>query len=120
MTCRAAPHSCTTAELTVLVESFHALLATAAADLRQHLLAVGGVVAGSHREVFRRVAETGLVDANLGLRLARAAGMRNVLVHLDEQIDLEVARAAIGPALADFAALVAALEPLSREDPRTA
>lgn len=49
-------------------------------------------------------------------RLEDAAGMRNVLVHLYEEIDLEIPHASIGPALNDFAELVAALAPFA-EDP---
>lgn len=39
-----------------------------------------------------------------------AAGMRNVLVHLYEQIDLDLVRESIEPALHDFHQFVAVLE----------
>lgn len=96
------------------IERILELLATVAADLLQHLLAERGVVADSYRDVFRRAAGEGLIDAALGARLERAAGMRNVLVHLYDGIDLEIVRQAIAPALVDFALLIAALEPLAQ------
>ncbi len=96
------------------IERILELLATVAADLLQHLLAEQGVVADSYRDVFRRAASGGLIDETLGGRLERAAGMRNVLVHLYDGIDLEIVRQAITPALADFALLVAALEPYAQ------
>lgn len=96
------------------IERILELLATVSADLLQHLLAERGVVADSYRDVFRRAASVGLVEEALGVRLERAAGMRNVLVHLYDGIDLEIVRQAIAPALTDFALLIAALEPYAQ------
>lgn len=97
------------------VERILELLATAGADLVQHLLAERGVIAASYRDAFGQAATAGLIEPDLARQLERAAGMRNVLVHLYEAIDYEILRASIGEALRDFAALVAALQPLAEE-----
>lgn len=97
------------------VERILELLATAASDLLQHLLAEREVIAASYRDVFRQAAAAGLLDASLAQRLEGAAGMRNVLVHLYDEIDYAILHGSIGPALRDSAALIAALEPLGQE-----
>jgi uncharacterized protein YutE (UPF0331/DUF86 family) len=94
------------------VERILELLATAAADLLQHLLAERGIVAASYRDAFRQAGAAGLITVELAGQLDGAAAMRNVLVHLYEEIDYEVVHASIGDALRDFARLVAELEPL--------
>jgi uncharacterized protein YutE (UPF0331/DUF86 family) len=97
------------------VERIFELLATAAADIVQHLLAERGIVAQSYREVFREAATAGLLEQPLAQRLEEAAGMRNVLVHLYDEIDYRILHESIGDALHDFAALIAALAPLADE-----
>jgi uncharacterized protein YutE (UPF0331/DUF86 family) len=89
------------------------LLVTASADLLQHLLAESEVVAGTYREVFRLAGEGGLLPRKLASRLERAAGMRNILVHLYAEIDLGIVRASIAPALADFRELIVQLAPFA-------
>ncbi|MCA1732023.1 MAG: DUF86 domain-containing protein [Acidobacteria bacterium] len=91
------------------VERILELLVTASADLLQHLLAERGIVAGSYKDVFRFAASEGLLDLPLATRLEEAAGMRNVLVHLYDEIDLRILHASIERALKDFAELVAAM-----------
>ena len=97
------------------VERILELLATAGADLLQHLLAERGIVADSYRDVFRRAAAEGWLEPALAERLEEAAVMRNVLVHLYDEIDYGILHASIPTALADFAALVAALAPFADE-----
>lgn len=91
------------------VERILELLATASADLLQHLLAERDIVATSYREVFRQAAAAGLLTEELSLNLQRAAAMRNLLVHLYEGIDYQILHASIEGALRDFSALVAIL-----------
>ncbi len=91
------------------IERILELLATASADLLQHLLGERGVIASSYRDVFRKSMEQGLIGSDLSGRLENAAGMRNVLVHLYDEIDMSILRQSIGNALRDFAALVAEL-----------
>jgi uncharacterized protein YutE (UPF0331/DUF86 family) len=97
------------------VERILELLATAAADLLQHLLAERGVLADSYRDVFRQAATADIVEGDLARRLEDAAGIRNILVHLYDDIDLEIVRASLPGAFTDFSALVAALAPFAEE-----
>lgn len=96
------------------VERILELLVTAAADLLTHLLAEEGEPPGTYRETFRRAGEAGLIGPELSERLQKAAGMRNVLVHLYEEIDLGIVREAVENAIQDFPALITALEPRGR------
>jgi uncharacterized protein YutE (UPF0331/DUF86 family) len=86
------------------------LLATAASDTLHHLLAERGIAPESYRDTFRLAAEHGLLPADLAARLQKAAGMRNVLVHLYEYVDFDILHQSVEPALRDFAQLIAALE----------
>ena len=92
------------------IERLIELLVTAAADLIQHLLAERKVAATSYRDAFARAGRLGILPADLAARLEEAAKMRNILVHLYEDIDYERVRDSIDPALADIAALIAAIE----------
>jgi uncharacterized protein YutE (UPF0331/DUF86 family) len=95
------------------VERLLELLVTAAADLLSHLLAERGEQPGTYREIFRRAGDQGLIAAELAERLEKAAGMRNVLVHLYEEIDYGIVQESVGQALRDFPALIRHLEPLA-------
>ena len=92
------------------VERLLELLGTAASDLVYHLLAERGLTPTSYRDAFRQAGREALIAADLAERLAKAAGLRNVLVHLYQGIDYEILQASIVPALRDFAELVAVLE----------
>lgn len=96
------------------VERLLELLVTAAADLLTHLLAERGTQPGTYRETFRRAGELGLLDRDLSERLQKAAGMRNVLVHLYDEIDYGIVREGIENALRDFPQLIRDLEHLTR------
>jgi uncharacterized protein YutE (UPF0331/DUF86 family) len=93
------------------LERIFELLGTTASDVVFHLLSERGITPESYRDAFRLAAEHALLPADLAARLEDAAGMRNVLVHLYEQIDLELVRDSIEPALRDFHELVTVLEP---------
>ncbi|HUP42999.1 MAG TPA: DUF86 domain-containing protein [Thermoanaerobaculia bacterium] len=95
------------------VERLLELLVTAAADLLSHLLAERGEQPGTYKETFRQAGEQGLITSDLSDRFQRAAGMRNVLVHLYEDIDYGIVHESVGQALRDFPELIRALEPLA-------
>lgn len=92
------------------LERIFELIVTAAADLLQHLLSERDLTANSYREVFARAGQAGLIPAELSARLENAAKMRNLIVHLYEEVDYEKLRESITPALDDFAVVIAALE----------
>lgn len=96
------------------IERILELLATASADLLQHLLGEREVIASSYRDVFRKAAECGLLEVGLAGRLEDAAGMRNVLVHLYDEIDIAILHQSVGHALRDFREVIAALAPFAR------
>ena len=89
------------------VERLFELLVMAASDLLFHLLAERGEVPDSYRAAFKRAAEEDLIPAALAERLQDAASMRNVLVHMYEEIDYEILRASIEPAVRDFSEFTA-------------
>lgn len=60
------------------------------------------MVPASYRDAVRKAVEEGLLPEGLGVSLERAAGLRNVLVHLYEDLDMEILAASVGPALEDF------------------
>jgi uncharacterized protein YutE (UPF0331/DUF86 family) len=81
-----------------------------ASDILFHELAERGLTPDSYRGAFRLAAAQGLLPPDLADRLQDAAGMRNVIVHLYEEIDYAILRASIGPALRDFGRFVALFE----------
>ena len=62
----------------------------------------------SNRDVFLKLARGGAVDASLAERLARMAGLRNVLVHEYAEVDLDRVRTFVEHDLGDLEAFVAA------------
>jgi uncharacterized protein YutE (UPF0331/DUF86 family) len=92
------------------LERIFELLVMAASDILHHLLAERGITPASYRDTFRLAAEQGLIPADLAARLQDAAGMRNVLVHLYEQINYTILLDSISPALQDFEQFVALFE----------
>ena len=83
------------------------LLVMAASDLLHHLLAEQGKTAVSYKSAFQLAAKEGMLPADLSERLQNAASMRNVLVHMYEEIDYEILHQSIPHALKDFAQFVA-------------
>ena len=92
------------------LERLFELLVMAASDILFHELAERGLTPDSYRTAFTLAAAQGLISPDLADRLQEAAGMRNVIVHLYEEIDYAILRGSIGPALRDFGQFVAAFE----------
>jgi len=63
----------------------------------------------SNRDVFLKLARGGAVDAELAERLARMAGLRNVLVQEYLEVDLDRVRGFVEHDLGDLESFVAAL-----------
>jgi len=78
------------------------LLITTATDILFHILAEQNMAPASYRDAFKLAGEHGILPADLAVRLQKATGMRNVLVHLYESIDYDVLHQSIPPALQDF------------------
>jgi uncharacterized protein YutE (UPF0331/DUF86 family) len=91
------------------LERLFELLVMAAGDIVFHMLAERKIAAESYGDAFRRAAAHGLLPAELGERLQDAAAMRNLLVHLYEDIDYRILRDSIEPALNDFGQFVVIL-----------
>jgi uncharacterized protein YutE (UPF0331/DUF86 family) len=89
-----------------VIERILQLLVEVSTDLLAHELAGRGVVPSSYRDTIRKSVEEGLLPSELGGRLEQAAGLRNVLVHMYEELDLEILTDSIRPALEDFGELL--------------
>jgi uncharacterized protein YutE (UPF0331/DUF86 family) len=92
------------------LERIFELLVMAASDILHHLLAERGITPTTYRDTVHLAAEQGLIPSDLAARLQDAAGMRNVLVHLYEQIDYSILKDSISPALHDFEQFVTLFE----------
>jgi uncharacterized protein YutE (UPF0331/DUF86 family) len=83
------------------IERLLQLLCESAADIGlQFLKAREEALPGSYREVFWALAQGDGLPPDLRDRLVAACGMRNVLTHLYDTIDLERVTAAVDPAVA--------------------
>lgn len=81
-----------------------------AIDVGAHLVAeASSETPADYAAVFAALARMGVIDAELAERLARAARLRNLLVHLYLQVDPERLWDALGE-LGDLEALAAAVE----------
>jgi uncharacterized protein YutE (UPF0331/DUF86 family) len=81
-----------------------------AASVNAHLVAAAGAPApSSYRESFAAVAGLGVLPAAEAARLERAAGLRNVLVHLYVAVDPAIVADAVPQAVLDFRAYVRAV-----------
>jgi uncharacterized protein YutE (UPF0331/DUF86 family) len=92
------------------VERLFELLVMAASDILFHELAERGLTPDSYRGTFKMAAAQGLLPPDLAGRLQEAAGMRNVIVHLYQEIDYAILQASIAPALRDFGQFIALFE----------
>lgn len=92
------------------VERLLELLVQISVDILSHLLAEVGVSPDSYRATFELAGKHGLLPTELTGRLARAAGLRNILVHLYEDIDYDIVANSIGPAVEDFGELLRQLQ----------
>lgn len=92
------------------LERLFELLVITASDILFHELAELGLSPDSYRHAFNLAAEQGLLPPDLAGRLQLAAGMRNVIVHLYQDIDYAILQDSISPALQDFGQFVALFE----------
>lgn len=83
------------------IERLLQLLCETSADIGLQFLKAKrkGVLASSYREVFELLRESADLPAEMALQLVSACGMRNVLTHLYDTIDLDRVIAAVDPAL---------------------
>jgi uncharacterized protein YutE (UPF0331/DUF86 family) len=83
------------------IERLLQLLCETAADIGLQLLKnhPRQVLAGSYREVFELLEEYGELPKAMSTQLVSACGMRNVLTHLYDTIDLDRVIAAVDPAV---------------------
>jgi uncharacterized protein YutE (UPF0331/DUF86 family) len=86
------------------------LLVAAATDILFHLLAEQNKSPDSYRDAFKMAVTEGILPSDLGERLQQAASMRNILVHLYEDIDYTILRDSLDPAWKDFSQFVKLLE----------
>jgi uncharacterized protein YutE (UPF0331/DUF86 family) len=83
------------------IERLLQLLCESAADIGLQVLKARGIgLASSYREVFLALAQHDAMPRDLADPLVDACGMRNVLTHLYDVIDLDRVIAAVEPALA--------------------
>ena len=106
---RSANMSEVTAEHYKLERLLELLVATAT-DILFHLLAEHNKSPNSYRDAFKMAAGEDIIPDALGNRLQQAAGMRNILVHLYEDIDYTILRDSLNPAWKDFSQFVKLLE----------
>jgi uncharacterized protein YutE (UPF0331/DUF86 family) len=92
------------------LERLFELLVMTASDILFHQLVERGLTPDSYRGAFALAATEDLLPPDLAGRLQEAAGMRNVIVHLYQEIDYRVLRDSISPALRDFGQFVALFE----------
>lgn len=92
------------------VERLLELVVQVSVDLLSHLLAELGVSPESYRATFELAGRADVLPIDLASDLARAAGLRNILVHQYEDIDYEIVAASIDPAIAGFTRLLHHLE----------
>lgn len=87
------------------IERILELLVTTASDILMHKMALGQEsLPTTLRATFLRAGELGWLPADLAENLARAAAMRNLLVHGYEKVDLQIVFQSIRPALRDYTA----------------
>lgn len=85
------------------VERFISRTVDLAVDVTSHIsVATLGRAPGDYRESFRMAGEAGAIDTELAERLAPSVGMRNVIIHEYERLDLERLAAAVPLALEDY------------------
>ena len=92
------------------IERIFELMVGVASDLVFHILAERGVTPSSYRDAFRLAGQEHLLPADLATQLQQAAGMRNILVHMYEDIDYAILHQSIQPTLRDFGRFVVAAE----------
>jgi len=87
------------------------LLVEASSSVAFHVLSMReGTSPGSYKDAFMRLGAAGLLPAKLAHRLGKLAGMRNVLVHGYQQVDLDLVHQSIRPCIQDMEAFIQAAE----------
>jgi uncharacterized protein YutE (UPF0331/DUF86 family) len=82
------------------IERLLQLLCECAADIALQFLKAGGeTLPASYREVFTALERKGMLPPDLAADLVAACGMRNLLTHLYDVIDLDRVVAAVQPAI---------------------
>ncbi len=82
----------------------------AAIDIGGHLIATQGWrTAETYGQVFEELGRQGVLDRELVGRMVLAAGLRNLLVHQDLDLDLDRLHGTLGGAERDLAALCASV-----------
>ncbi len=85
------------------IERILELLVITSSDLIFHLLSQKeNLVSSSYSSAFLRAGELGIINNELANSLAKAAGMRNILVHGYEEIDYKLVYKSIKQAIEDF------------------
>ena len=93
------------------VERLVELLVEASSSVAFHVLSIKeGTSPGSYKDAFQRLGAAGLIPVDLAGRLGKLAGMRNVLVHGYQQIDLDLVHQSIRPCIQDMEAFIQAAE----------
>lgn len=104
------------------IERLIQLLCESSADIAlQFLKARGEALPTSYREIFIGLERAGALAPDMAAELVAACGMRNVLTHLYDEIDLDRVIAAVEPVIAlysRFAHWVLSRVPEPDEDPR--
>jgi uncharacterized protein YutE (UPF0331/DUF86 family) len=91
--------------LQAAVERWLQISIEACIDLAYHVIAERGwTPPDAARSAFTTLAAHGLISSDLANRLARAAGMRNILVHDYVRIDRAILSSAVTTALTDLRA----------------
>jgi uncharacterized protein YutE (UPF0331/DUF86 family) len=84
------------------VERLFELLVMTTGDILFHELAAQDITPDSYRGAFKQAGAQGLLPPDLSANLEKAAGMRNIIVHLYQAIDYAILHSSIRPALRDF------------------
>ncbi|MFQ5421784.1 MAG: DUF86 domain-containing protein, partial [Anaerolineae bacterium] len=84
------------------IERLLELLVATATDILFHLLTEKDKSPDSYRDAFKLASDEDILSPILSQQLQQAAGMRNILVHLYEDIDYAILRDSIAPAWRDF------------------
>lgn len=104
------------------IERLLQLLCECAADIGlQFLKALGDTLPASYREIFIALERAGALPSEMAAELVAACGMRNLLTHLYDEIDLNRVIAAVDPAVALYGAFAGwALARLRAGGPKSA
>ena len=93
------------------VERILELIIMVSSDVVFHLISEKGKdIPSSYRSAFLKAGELSIISNDLSERLALAAGMRNILVHEYEEIDLDIIYQSIKESIKDFSQFLLEIE----------